>query len=79
MPFNRRVYGSLGEHGYFIKETPLPPNSPYSASKASADYPVLDYMALYANGFLKMRHLKVAVKDLLNSYFGGFKQFLLLI
>lgn len=31
------VYGSLGEEGYFTEETPLAPNSPYSASKASAD------------------------------------------
>lgn len=31
------VYGSLGETGYFLEETPLDPHSPYSASKASAD------------------------------------------
>jgi dTDP-glucose 4,6-dehydratase len=31
------VYGSLGEEGYFTETTPLSPNSPYSASKASAD------------------------------------------
>ncbi|MSR64324.1 MAG: dTDP-glucose 4,6-dehydratase [Verrucomicrobiae bacterium] len=31
------VYGSLGEAGYFLETTPLHPNSPYSASKASAD------------------------------------------
>ena len=31
------VYGSLGEVGYFTETTPLSPNSPYSASKASAD------------------------------------------
>ena len=31
------VYGSLGATGYFTEETPLSPNSPYSASKASAD------------------------------------------
>jgi len=31
------VYGSLGPTGYFTEETPLAPNSPYSASKASAD------------------------------------------
>jgi len=31
------VYGSLGPEGYFTEETPLHPNSPYSASKASAD------------------------------------------
>jgi dTDP-glucose 4,6-dehydratase len=31
------VYGSLGSTGLFTEETPLHPNSPYSASKASAD------------------------------------------
>lgn len=31
------VYGSLGAAGYFTEETPLAPNSPYSASKAGAD------------------------------------------
>ena len=31
------VYGSLGETGLFTESTPLSPNSPYSASKASAD------------------------------------------
>lgn len=31
------VYGSLGATGKFTEETPLAPNSPYSASKASAD------------------------------------------
>lgn len=31
------VYGSLGETGYFTEETPLAPNSPYSASKAGGD------------------------------------------
>jgi dTDP-glucose 4,6-dehydratase len=31
------VYGSLGDTGFFTETTPLSPNSPYSASKASAD------------------------------------------
>jgi dTDP-glucose 4,6-dehydratase len=31
------VYGSLGAQGKFTEQTPLSPNSPYSASKASAD------------------------------------------
>jgi len=31
------VYGALGEEGKFTEDTPLRPNSPYSASKASAD------------------------------------------
>ena len=32
------VYGSLGPTGKFTEETPLAPNSPYSASKAAADF-----------------------------------------
>ena len=32
------VYGSLGETGFFTETTPLDPHSPYSASKASADF-----------------------------------------
>lgn len=31
------VYGSLGPTGLFTEETPLAPNSPYSASKAAGD------------------------------------------
>lgn len=31
------VYGSLGETGSFTEETPLAPNSPYSASKTASD------------------------------------------
>lgn len=37
------VYGSLGAEGFFTEETPLAPNSPYSASKASADMLVRGY------------------------------------
>jgi dTDP-glucose 4,6-dehydratase len=41
------VYGSLGPTGYFTEETPLAPNSPYSASKASADLLVRSYAHTY--------------------------------
>lgn len=41
------VYGSLGEEGYFTEETPLAPNSPYSASKAGADLLVRAYFETY--------------------------------
>ena len=37
------VYGSLGSEGMFTETTPLAPNSPYSASKASADMVVRAY------------------------------------
>ncbi len=32
------VYGSLGADGLFTEQTPVSPNSPYSASKAAADH-----------------------------------------
>lgn len=41
------VYGSLGESGYFYETTPISPNSPYSASKASADMLVRAYGETY--------------------------------
>lgn len=41
------VYGSLGEHGLFTEQTALAPNSPYSASKASADLLVGAYHETY--------------------------------
>lgn len=37
------VYGALGKTGMFTERTPLSPNSPYSASKASADLFVRAY------------------------------------
>ncbi|MEC3856827.1 dTDP-glucose 4,6-dehydratase [Bacillus sp. WOD8 KX774193] len=41
------VYGSLGEEGYFTEETPLAPNSPYSASKTGGDLLVRAYYETY--------------------------------
>ncbi len=41
------VYGSLGETGAFAEETPMAPNSPYAASKASADLMVRVYHHTY--------------------------------
>ncbi|MGF1579001.1 MAG: dTDP-glucose 4,6-dehydratase [Gemmataceae bacterium] len=38
------VYGSLGDTGFFTEDTPLAPNSPYSASKAAADLLVRSYV-----------------------------------
>ncbi|MBN1125594.1 MAG: dTDP-glucose 4,6-dehydratase [Sedimentisphaerales bacterium] len=32
------VYGSLGPDGFFTEQSPIQPNSPYSASKAAADH-----------------------------------------
>lgn len=41
------VYGSLGEKGSFTEESPLMPNSPYSASKAGADLLVRSYFKTF--------------------------------
>lgn len=41
------VYGTLGESGLFTEESPLNPNSPYSASKAGADLLVRAYHETY--------------------------------
>lgn len=41
------VYGALGRLGKFSETTPLAPNSPYSASKASADMVVRSYYVTY--------------------------------
>jgi dTDP-glucose 4,6-dehydratase len=41
------VYGSLGATGLFSEQTPLAPNSPYSASKAGGDLLVRAYHETY--------------------------------
>jgi len=43
------VYGSLGDEGFFTEETPLAPNSPYSASKTGSD--LLVRAAHHTHGF----------------------------
>ncbi|MDR0972429.1 MAG: dTDP-glucose 4,6-dehydratase [Prevotellaceae bacterium] len=54
------VYGSLGATGYFTEETPLCPHSPYSASKASADFIVMAYHDTY--------HMPVSITRCSNNY-----------
>ncbi|WP_082088188.1 dTDP-glucose 4,6-dehydratase [Methanosarcina sp. WH1] len=54
------VYGSLGNTGYFTENTPLSPNSPYSASKASAD--------LLVRAYYKTFGLKVNITRCSNNY-----------
>ncbi len=49
------VYGTLGQTGYFYETTPLAPNSPYSASKASADMLVRAYHETYNMPVLNTR------------------------
>jgi dTDP-glucose 4,6-dehydratase len=41
------VYGTLGDTGYFLEDTPLDPHSPYSSSKAAADLMVKAYFDTY--------------------------------
>jgi len=54
------VYGSLGATGYFTEATPYAPNSPYSASKASADHFVRAYGETY--------RLPVIISNCSNNY-----------
>jgi len=49
------VYGTLGKTGYFYETTPISPNSPYSASKASADLLVRAYHETYKMPVLTTR------------------------
>ncbi len=54
------VYGSLGDEGHFTESTPLAPNSPYAASKASAD--------LLCRAFFKTYGFPVMVTRCSNNY-----------
>ncbi len=54
------VYGSLGATGLFREDTPLAPNSPYSASKAGAD--------LLARAYVETFKLPVVTTRCSNNY-----------
>ena len=54
------VYGTLGTSGLFSEETPYAPNSPYAASKASADHLVRAYSHTYG--------LPVLITNCSNNY-----------
>ena len=54
------VYGTLGPTGLFTESTPLAPNSPYSASKASAD--------LLCRAWFETYDLPVVVTRCSNNY-----------
>lgn len=49
------VYGSLGPTGLFTEDTPLAPNSPYSASKTAGDLLVRAYYETYKMPVLTTR------------------------
>ncbi len=59
------VYGSLGETGKFTEQSPIRPNSPYSASKAAGD--------LLCRAWYETYHLPVIVTNCTNNY--GPRQF----
>ena len=54
------VYGSLGTDGYFLETTPYDPQSPYSASKASADH----FIRAYNNTF----NIPIVISNCSNNY-----------
>ncbi|MBN4052428.1 dTDP-glucose 4,6-dehydratase [Sphingobacteriaceae bacterium AH-315-L07] len=54
------VYGSLGTDGYFLETTPYDPQSPYSASKASADH----FIRAYNNTF----KMPIVISNCSNNY-----------
>lgn len=54
------VYGTLGSVGKFSEKTPISPNSPYSASKASAD--------LIARAYNKTYNFPVIITRCSNNY-----------
>ncbi len=54
------VYGSLGDTGLFTESSPITPNSPYSASKASAD--------LLCNAFNHTFGMNIKITRCSNNY-----------
>ena len=54
------VYGSLGDTGAFTETTPYAPNSPYAASKASADHMVRAWSHTYG--------LPIVISNCSNNY-----------
>jgi len=54
------VYGSLGKTGFFTEQSPYAPNSPYSATKAAADFLVRSYHHTYG--------LNVVTSNCSNNY-----------
>ncbi len=54
------VYGSLGNEGFFLENTPYSPNSPYSATKAASDHLVRAWHHTYG--------LPVLITNCSNNY-----------
>ena len=54
------VYGALGDEGAFTEQTPIAPNSPYSASKAGSD--------MLVRAFVHTHHLDAIITRCSNNY-----------
>jgi len=54
------VYGELGDKGAFTEDSPIQPNSPYAASKASAD--------MIVKSFFRTHRLPVIITRCSNNY-----------
>lgn len=54
------VYGTLGETGLFTETSPYQPNSPYAASKASADH--------FVRAYAETHKLPVIISNCSNNY-----------
>lgn len=74
------VYGALGSDGYFTENTNLAPNSPYSASKASADMLVRAYYKTYglpinitrcSNNYGPYQHQEKLIPLMINNVLEG--------
>lgn len=74
------VYGSLGKKGSFKETSPYAPNSPYSASKASADMLVRAYHATYgintvisncSNNFGRFQHDEKLIPTIIQNALNG--------
>ncbi len=74
------VYGSLSETGLFTESTPYAPNSPYSASKASADHLVRSYHHTYgmnvvtsncSNNYGPKQHQEKLIPTIIRSALAG--------
>ena len=70
------VYGSLGATGSFTEASPYAPNSPYSASKASADMLVRSYHHTYglntvitncSNNYGPKQHTEKLIPTIINN------------
>ena len=74
------VYGSLGEDGLFTEQTPISPNSPYSASKAAADHLVCAFghswglkynITRCSNNYGKYQFPEKMIPLMINNALGG--------